>query len=958
MAAEPSLPAAAPPRILVVEDESIVVRDICQQLTDLGFAPVADTRTGEEAVELAQTLRPDLVLMDIQLAGEMDGITAARTIRERLHLPVVFLTAFAGRETLERAREAEPFGYIIKPFAEQDLRTVVEMALYKHRTEVRLRESEARLRAITDSAQDAIVMIDARGRVTFWNPAAGSIFGFGADEVLGREVHVLLADAPPREAPGQTLAEVLRTGADRAGGRTLELPARRKDGTRIEISLSLSPASHQGEHQTVAVIRDITRQKQTEAKMRLQSAALEAADSSVVITDRRGNIEWVNPAFCRVTGYTREEAIGQNPRVLKSGFHRADFYRAMWRTVTAGRSWQGEFINRRKDGSLFTESVTITPVHDGHGDIAHFIAIKHDISALKQSLADLKSAHTELAAKNLALDKALLEAKAAAEAKSAFLAMMSHELRTPMNGVIGMASLLRETAPLTEEQRDFIETINASGNTLLALINDVLDYSKIESNHLELDHVPFDLRRCLEETLETVAVRAREKHLDLALEIDPAVPAAVVGDPVRLRQVLTNLEGNAVKFTERGEVVVEVGAAPAGKGQVRLHFRVRDTGIGIPPEKRERLFKAFSQVDVSTTRLYGGTGLGLVISQRLIGLMGGEIKVDSIPGQGSVFHFEITVPTTAEIEPIDPDRLTRELDGRVVLIVDDNATNRRIFATHLQQAGCTVETADSAAAALDGLRRPDWPDLIITDMLMPGMDGLDFVLHVRALEKAANIAPATPVIMISSGGYQPSDPRVARVQLAAALSKPVRQMQLYETAARACHGHAPRHPRVAPKPAPVPPPPLSATLPRRILLAEDNLVNRKLALAMLGRLGYGVDTVENGVEAVAACRAQNYDLIFMDVQMPEMDGLTATRQIRTLPGPPPWIIAMTANALEGDREVCLAAGMNDYLPKPVRLDDLRRVLAQSQRPPTSCADAGVDGLSSSAFAPNSETPPA
>ena len=923
----------------MVEDESIVARDICQQLTDLGFVPVADTRTGEEAIELAGKLRPDLVLMDIQLAGKMDGITAAQTIRERWAVPVVFLTAFAGRETLERAREAQPFGYIIKPFAEQDLRTVVEMALYKHRTEARLRDSEARLRAITDSAQDAIVMIDARGRVTFWNPAAESIFGYTAAEIMGREVHALLAEAPQIESHQRAFPEFLRTGEGRAVGRTLELPARRKDGARVEISLSLSAVSHQGERQAVAVIRDITVQKQNEAKMRLQSAALEAADSSVVITDCRGHIEWVNPAFCRITGYTREEAVGLNPRVLKSGLHSAEYYREMWRTVTSGNSWQGEFINRRKDGALFTESVTITPVQDGQGNIAHFIAIKHDISALKQSLADLQATHAELADKNRALDQALLEAQAAAEAKSAFLAMMSHELRTPMNGVIGMASLLRETAPLNEEQRDYIETINASGNTLLALINDVLDYSKIESNHLELDHVPVDLRRCLEETMETVAVRAREKHLELALEIEPAVPAAVVADPVRLRQVLTNLVGNAVKFTERGEVVVEVGAGPAGDEAVRLQFRVRDTGIGIPPEKRDRLFKAFSQVDASTTRHFGGTGLGLAISQRLVGLMDGEIKVDSVPGQGSVFHFEITVPTAPEIEPMDPDRLTRELDGRSVLIVDDNATNRRIFATHFRQAGSKVQTADSAAAALAGLSSSDWPDLIITDMLMPGMDGLDFVLNVRAMEKTVSIAPATPVIMVSSGGYQPSDPRTAKVQLAAALSKPVRQMQLYETAARACHGHAPRHPRTAPKPATATVPSLAETLPRRILLVEDNLVNRKLALAMLGRLGYQVDTAEDGHKAVTACRAQNYDLIFMDVQMPGMDGLTATREIRARPGPQPWIIAMTANALEGDREACLAAGMNDYLPKPIRLDDLRRVIAQSQTPQAASADA-------------------
>jgi PAS domain S-box-containing protein len=634
-----------------------------------------------------------------------------------------------------------------------------------------------------------------------------------------------------------------------------------------------------------------------------------------------------------VTGYSLAEVLGRNPRVLKSGWQPPEYYADMWRNITAGRNWQGEFVNRRKDGTPYTESVNITPVQNASGQITHFVAIKQDISALKASMAELEAAHDELAEKNRALDQALLEARAAVEAKSTFLATMSHEIRTPMNGVIGMASILAETVPLTEEQVDYIETIRSSGETLLTLINDVLDYSKIESNHLELEAMPFDLRRCLEETLETLAPKAREKHLDLAAEIDPSVPPAIVGDSVRLRQVLTNLVGNAVKFTDKGEVVIELRAAPAPGGLHRLYFRVRDSGIGIAPDKLGRLFKSFSQVDTSTTRLYGGTGLGLAISQRLVGLMGGEIEVVSEPGRGSVFFFDLAVPAAPAIEPLTVAQIPVELVGRSVLIVDDNATNRRIFSAQLRQARCHTVEADSAAAGLAWLREHAWPDLIITDMLMPEMDGLDFIINVRALETGKGITPPVPVIMVSSGGYQPSDPRTGGARLTVALSKPLRQAQLLEAAARACQQvPAIRTPRMT-TPATDELRAVAMDHPHHILLAEDNPVNRKVALAMLGRLGYEADTATNGLQAVAACRARRYDLVFMDVQMPEMDGLEATRHVRLLGGKQPLIIAMTANAMEGDREICLAAGMDDYIAKPVKIEDLRRAVTLPGKTP-------------------------
>ncbi|MFA6287041.1 MAG: response regulator [Opitutaceae bacterium] len=673
--------------------------------------------------------------------------------------------------------------------------------------------------------------------------------------------------------------------------------------------------------------------KRAEASIRLQSAALNAATNSVVITDARGNIEWVNPAFCRISGYEQAEVLGKNPRILQSGRQSPEYYAQLWGTILRGQSWQGEFVNRHKNGGLYTEEVTITPVQDGYGVIRHFVAIKQDVSALKQSIGDLNRAHVELEDKNRELEAALVDAHAAVEAKSAFLATMSHEIRTPLNGVVGMASILRETAPLTAEQRDCVETIRASGDTLLVLINDILDFSKIESGHLELERTPFDLRRCVEETLESLAPRAREKQLELAAEIDDSVPAAIVGDAVRLRQVLTNLVGNAVKFTSRGEVVIEVRAEPAPAGRHRLLFRVRDTGIGIPVDKLNRLFKAFSQIDVSTTRLYGGTGLGLAISQRLVGFMGGEIGVSSQLGAGSVFFFDITVEAAPAIESIDVARLHAGLAGRRVLVVDDNATNRRIFVNHLRRAGLIPFEAVSGAEGLEWLDAHDWPDLIITDMVMPGMDGLDFTLAVRAKEASSRPeGVCVPVMMVSSGGYRANDARLAAARLISALSKPLRQQQLIDAVALACailpppavasgHSDRTRGGRLS----------FANRYPRRILVVEDNAVNRKVIIHMLTRLGYVADVVVNGLLAIEACRAKTYDVVLMDVQMPELDGLEATRRIRRSVKPPLTIIAMTANAMSGDREACIAAGMDGYVSKPLKLDDLENAIMASAR---------------------------
>jgi PAS domain S-box-containing protein len=767
-----------------------------------------------------------------------------------------------------------------------------------------LRAGEEQFRLMVDAVKDyAMLMLNPDGYVVSWNAGAERIKGYKADEIIGK--HFSCFYTPEDKARGHP-AEVLEN-ASRTGHHEEEGWRMRKDGSRFLAHLVITAIrDEKGELRGFAKItRDITEKRQNEEALRLSeerfSKAFEHAAIGMALVSPEGKWLKVNAAVCKLSGYSADELYRKTFQDITHP-EDLDLDLANVRKLLAGEidSYRMEKRYFRKDGQIVWVLLGVSLVRDNQNRPLYFISQIEDITETKEAMAR----QIELTAK----------AQAAERAKSEFLAIMSHEIRTPMNGVIGMTGILADTE-LTEMQRDCVRTITSSGESLLAVINDILDYSKIEVGRMEMERRSFNLRECVEEALDLFATQIRLKNLEVAYLIAPDVPVLLLGDPMRLRQVLVNLIGNAVKFTPQGEIVVNVECRGRQEADYELLFSVADTGIGIPREGLARLFQAFQQVDTSTTRRYGGTGLGLVISKRMAELMGGTMWVESEPLRGSTFFFTVkmkaTVEGAAETRPAGP----AALKSKSALIVEDTATNRRILETQLKAWGLATVSVSSAVEALKLLGEQSF-DVILLDHQMAEVDGVTLAREIRRRIK-------TPLILLSSSGEIAGE-NAGLFQFQ--IPKPVKHSSLLSAllgATGLAEGAEPVAPEKKLDRG------LGARHPLRILVAEDNAVNQKVSLALLSRLGYQADLAVNGRKAVEAVGDKAYDLVLMDIQMPEMNGVEAAAIIRQKLGAhAPAMVALTAEALDGDRERFLGLGFDGYMSKPLQASVLQETLME------------------------------
>ncbi len=820
----------------------------------------------------------------------------------------------------------------------------VGVVISQHRDHEMVRRAEARTAAISTTSPVGLYTA-VQGQVNYVNEAYARMLGRPQEELLGQgwvdavhrddreELLAALTDAVTRQAEFDRIVRIDRADEPRW------------------LHVRSHPMVMDGLPGRVGSVEDITEHRRAEDAQRAAAARLraifDATADGIVVADRAGAIEAMNPAAQRTFGFRAEELLGQPLNTVLAGFSEDEPAAALARLAAesqGGIARIRESVARRKDRSIIPIELAVTAIEIG--GVTTYIATVSDISERKRGeeerlgyLAELEAAKSsmersaaELARSMEDIAEARERAEGATRAKSEFLATMSHEIRTPMNGVIGMVGLLLETN-LNPEQREYATTVKSSAESLLTIINDILDFSKIEAGRLSFEPLPFDLRVAVEETIDLLSARAAEKGLRLAARFAPGTPRRVIGDVGRVRQILLNFAGNAIKFTAEGHVLLEVSCDEVTDSSALIRLAVTDTGIGIPEQHQDRLFKKFSQADASTTRKFGGTGLGLAISKQLAELMAGEVGLNSTMGQGSTFWATVRLEidrATAEV-PTHP-----TLRGRTILYVDGNPMQRLIVAELLAEWGTRSQVVDTGVRALESIERAreaNAPvDIVIIDYLA--------TTH-AATELAAAITSgreAPILVLLTDGGTRGKADALAAAGFAAYFARPLRSDTFGDGLERLL---APRCelPGSGPAEAAIQPPAEAPASQRRVLLVDDNVVNQKVASKMLEKMGCRVDVAGNGLEAVESWSRVPYELIFMDCQMPEMDGYEATGEIRR--GEPAGtripIIALTANAMQGDRERCLSAGMDDYLSKPIKPDELRSMVTKwgAETPATS-----------------------
>jgi two-component system, sensor histidine kinase and response regulator len=779
-----------------------------------------------------------------------------------------------------------------------------------------LLKSAERYRSLVELSPDP-VFVNRNDRIEYVNAAGMRLLGVTSSaQILGRSPLTLIH--PDYRALAQERVAMLQPGQSVP---RMEEKIVRLDGEVRDVEVVASAFVDQQGPAIQVILHDITDRKIAEERMRLHLKILESTANAIVISDRDGVIQWVNPAFTHLTDYLPGEVVGKNPRVLKSGMQEAAFYKEIWRTILAGQVWHGELVNRRKDGSLYTEEMTITPVTDPAGGIRHFIAVKQDISQRKLMEDRLRTAKDAAEAANVAKDH--------------FIANVSHELRTPMNAILGMTELALDE-DLPPSVRNYLATAKESADMLLDLLNEILDFSRLEAAQFQLDARPFSLRRLLTNTLKTLGVSAYEKGLELICDMADHVPDQLLGDSLRLRQVLLNLLGNAIKFTARGEIVVRVAnvetscndiarGSAASNGdlandEVLLEFSVTDTGIGIASEEQAKIFAPFTQVDASMTRNFGGTGLGLAIAANLVELMGGRIGVESQVGRGSVFTFSVRLKRQTGFV-LDAEQAVRQrLQGTPILLVAANRAVGQILQEMLTRWGMRPQTLRDVPAALAALSEADAAGRAIPaaliDASVADIDGWELANWIKN-----NPALADHAILLFSPCDRAAHLRRCQELGIQCLEKPIFHSQLLGRIAQVIGAAAPPPAAAASSPAAE----HARAQPRRVLVVEDNRANQELALHILRKHGHFATVAENGIQALARLRHEDFDVVLMDIQMPKMDGYQATAAIRALDEPEKArvpIIAMTAHAMASHHRRCLAAGMDGYLDKPIKAERL------------------------------------
>jgi len=808
-------------------------------------------------------------------------------------------------------------------------------------------EIEARIRlqqAALNAAANMILITSHSGLIEYVNPAFCETTGFSADEVIGQPASMLNSGVQD-QAFYKQMWDWLLSGKSWEG----ELSNRRKNGEIYPEQMTVTPIFEDGEiAHFVAIKRDISEEIRTRTRLKLIESAIQETSQGIVIMDAQAHpdgavIQYVNAGFSRITGYSSADAVGARAGFLRSPQTDPFKTQQIQTAVAHGDSLTLEMNYQRKDGSSFMGELHLSPVHSEHGVVSHYIGLLSDIDLRKQAEAALRDARDQ------ALENSRL--------KSEFLSTMSHEIRTPMNGIIGMTDLLLDTR-LDDEQRDFTGIVRDSAQALLVIINDILDFSKIEAGKLEIEITEFSSSQVVEGTVELLGARAREKKLALTSFVDPALPLRLMGDPTRLRQVLLNLIGNGIKFTETGGV--EISALRAGTDTEPLvRFEVSDTGIGISEQVQAKLFQSFTQADSSTTRKYGGTGLGLAICKRLVELMDGHIGIDSQAGVGSTFWFTLPLLACSDVTKAQQvlQRGDAEIRSRRVLVVDDHVSDRKVIHRYLSSWQMANDGASSAPEALkllqDAVDVGAPYDIALIDYVMPGMDGLEMARILRA-DPAFD---ALRLVMLTAHDQRDLCNQALETGFAVCLAKPVRQSQLFDSLVAqdtTLNEAAVLSPELQPMQDLSNPENLSDNR-RLILLAEDNLVNQKVAQLQVNKLGYALHVVDNGEKAVAAVAALGNSLaaILMDCQMPVLDGFEATVAIRVAQATADWripIIAMTANAMQGDRDRCLAVGMDDYLSKPIKPDELRAALTKWVGSPLIKVQASADPVKTPALA--------